>query len=107
MTPAQPHIRMEPMPALKLNVRAHVYPIPRCVVDAWSAHLKVLRVLFSASKEEARLTMREVCLSSQGIGPKGALALVRHAQHHCLTAADIRIIFPFFVGRAVSTAKLP
>ncbi|CAM9585290.1 unnamed protein product, partial [Laminaria digitata] len=36
---------------------------------------KVLRVLFSGSKEEARLTMREVCLSSQGIGPAGALAL--------------------------------
>lgn len=40
---------------------------------------QVLRVLFETSEEEARLTMRTVCLSSQGIGPTGAKALVRYS----------------------------
>lgn len=80
------------MSVLKLNAGAlHVFTQSHGVpsIPSFGPRLKVLRVLFSGSKEETRLTMREICLSSQGIGPAGALALVRGAQHHCLTAVDM------------------
>lgn len=39
---------------------------------------QVLRVLYSTSTEEARVTMRAIYLSSQGIGEAGAQELVRN-----------------------------